>query len=172
MTPQCTQGRLNAHSGYCCCTCQHAQCACALVVDGQRQPRVPTPEGVQNLSRHLWSPQQEVKEIYALLEADFNPLELCSKLAPLLEKLPGLDAQLSPAAPVAAAELGLYRPALQRVAITKMLHQLSQVGLAGLSLSLPCAVTCTNGGLPSKPTVDESDRVGPCLQSTFEAPML
>jgi len=37
---------------------------------------------------------------------------------------------LSPAAPVADARLGQYRAPLQRVAIAKMLHQLSQVGTA------------------------------------------
>jgi hypothetical protein len=35
--------------------------------------------------------------------------------------------QLSSSAPVQTADLALYRPALQRVAITKMLQQLSQV---------------------------------------------
>ena len=29
----------------------------------------------------------EVRQIYSLLEADFTPLELCQRLAPLLEKL-------------------------------------------------------------------------------------
>lgn len=33
--------------------------------------------------------------MFHLLEADFNPLELCTKLAPLLEKLPGLNAEVS-----------------------------------------------------------------------------
>jgi hypothetical protein len=35
-----------------------------------------------------------VKDVFHLLEADFNPLELCTKLAPLLEKLPALNAQV------------------------------------------------------------------------------
>ncbi len=70
-----------------------------------------------------------MKDIFQLLEADFNPLELCSRLAPLLEALPGLNAELSSSAPVQTADLGLYRPALQRVAIIKMLNQLSQVRL-------------------------------------------
>jgi len=70
---------------------------------------------------------QEVKDIFALLESDFNPLELCARLAPLLEKLPGLTAALSPAAPVEAADMGAYAPALKRCAIIKTLHQLSQV---------------------------------------------
>ena len=38
-----------------------------------------------------------------------------------------LSLQLSSSAPVQTADLALYRPALQRVAITKMLQQLSQV---------------------------------------------
>ena len=35
-----------------------------------------------------------MKDIFHLLEADFNPLELCTKLAPLLEKLPALNAEV------------------------------------------------------------------------------
>ena len=41
---------------------------------------------------------------------------------------------LSPAAPVADARLGQYRAPLQRVAIAKMLHQLSQVGAANIAI--------------------------------------
>jgi len=48
--------------------------------------------------------------------------------APLLEGLDKEMPALSPAAPVADARLGQYRAPLQRVAIAKMLHQLSQVG--------------------------------------------
>lgn len=84
-----------------------------------------------------------MKDIFHLLEADFNPLELCSRLAPLLETLPGLGSELSSSAPVAKADLALYRPALQRVAITKMLHQLSQVGRC-----LSATRHCQRGGMP------------------------
>jgi len=95
---------------------------------------------------------QEVKDIFQLLEAHFNPLELCSRLAPLLEALPGLNAELSSSAPVQTADLGLYRPALQRVAIIKMLHQLSQVfcpfqpvlGLLRHDSSIPSILAPTN----------------------------
>ncbi len=72
---------------------------------------------------------QEVRDIFALLEADFSPLELCQRLAPLLDKLPGLTTALSPAAPVEAADLGAYSAALKRCAIIKTLNQLSQVRL-------------------------------------------
>lgn len=53
--------------------------------------------GLQAHVNHVdsWRLQQEVKDIFHLLEADFNPLELCTKLAPLLEKLPALNAEVS-----------------------------------------------------------------------------
>ena len=37
----------------------------------------------------------EVKQIYSLLEADFTPLELCQKLAPLLEQLETVTKSMS-----------------------------------------------------------------------------
>ena len=37
----------------------------------------------------------EVKQIYSLLEADFTPLELCQRLAPLLESLENTNKQMS-----------------------------------------------------------------------------
>ena len=37
----------------------------------------------------------EVRQIYSLLEADFTPLELCQRLAPLLEKLETITESMS-----------------------------------------------------------------------------
>jgi hypothetical protein len=37
----------------------------------------------------------EVKQIYGLLESDFNPLQLCKVVAPLLEALPALNQPVS-----------------------------------------------------------------------------
>lgn len=37
----------------------------------------------------------EVRQIYSLLEADFTPLELCQRLAPLLEKLETITKSMS-----------------------------------------------------------------------------
>lgn len=54
-------------------------------------------------------------QIHALLEADFVPLELCARLAPLLDALEGLNRPLSPASPVPDAALGQYKRALQQV---------------------------------------------------------
>ena len=54
-------------------------------------------------------------QIHALLEADFVPLELCARLAPLLDALEGLNRPLSSASPVPDAMLGQYKRALQQV---------------------------------------------------------
>lgn len=52
--------------------------------------------------------------------------------------------QLSSSAPVQTADLALYRPALQRVAITKMLQQLSQV------LPHRCSHRCRGAPTPQR----------------------
>jgi hypothetical protein len=57
---------------------------------------------------------RRVAQIHALLEADFVPLELCARLAPLLEALEGLNKPLSAASPVLDAALGQYKRALQQ----------------------------------------------------------
>jgi translation initiation factor 3 subunit A len=72
----------------------------------------------------------EVKAVYAALEGEFNPLQLCGALAPLLEGLPALGASLapSPACPApAAAALEAYVPYLQQVALARTVRQLSEV---------------------------------------------
>ncbi len=58
---------------------------------------------------------EEVRQIHGLLEADFNPLQLCKQLAPLIEKLSSLDAPLSAASPVQEAPLAQYQQALRQV---------------------------------------------------------
>lgn len=42
----------------------------------------------------------EIKRIHTLLESEFNPLQLCHQLGPLLEQLEGLSKPLSAASPV------------------------------------------------------------------------
>ena len=74
-----------------------------------------------------------MKDIFHLLEADFNPLELCTKLAPLLEKLPGLNAEVSGSSTSEA-----------------MLHQsctLSFRPLAAWTLTKLCGTQCCAGGM-------------------------
>lgn len=58
---------------------------------------------------------EEVRAIHGLLEAEFNPLQLCKRLAPLIEKLAKLDAPLSAASPVQEAPLAQYQQALRQV---------------------------------------------------------
>lgn len=60
---------------------------------------------------------EEVRQIHGLLEADFNPLQLCKQLAPLIEKLSSLDAPLSGASPVQEAPLAQYQQALRQVGL-------------------------------------------------------
>jgi hypothetical protein len=58
---------------------------------------------------------------------DFNPLELCAKLQPLLERLADAHAPLSSHSPVKAVLLDKYVPCLKQVAVLRMLRQLSEV---------------------------------------------
>ena len=56
-----------------------------------------------------------IKQLYAILEQDFSPLQLCRKLSPLLDQLEGWNQQLSPASPVQDVSLGHYKKTLQKV---------------------------------------------------------
>lgn len=72
---------------------------------------------------------------------DFNPLELCQRLAPLLEKLPELSsAQLSATAPVRTVALDKYVPALKQAAVLRLLKQLSEVYRCGRAIRVVAAV--------------------------------
>ncbi|KAG2498414.1 hypothetical protein HYH03_003672 [Edaphochlamys debaryana] len=70
----------------------------------------------------------EARAIYDLLSQDFNPLELCQRLSPLLDKLPELAAHpLSSAAPVRQVALDKYTSTLKQTAVLRLLKQLSEV---------------------------------------------
>lgn len=58
---------------------------------------------------------EELRAIYALLETEFSPLDLCARVAPLLERLDALGAPLSAASPVQEASLSQYKQALKEV---------------------------------------------------------
>lgn len=64
----------------------------------------------------------EVRQIYSLLEADFTPLELCQRLAPLLQKLETVTESMSGMTPLL------------------MLHLLAQLAQQQLlvKFALPC----------------------------------
>ncbi len=56
-----------------------------------------------------------IKSLYSILEVTFDPLSLCSSIAPLLQTL-STDASYAP-----------YLPLLQRALLSRLLNQLSQV---------------------------------------------
>ena len=58
---------------------------------------------------------EELRALYALLETEFSPLDLCARVAPLLERLDALGSPLSAASPVQEASLAQYKQALKEV---------------------------------------------------------
>ncbi|XP_054781160.1 eukaryotic translation initiation factor 3 subunit A [Prosopis cineraria] len=69
---------------------------------------------------------QEVKDIYHLLEHEFFPLDLPSKVQPLVTKISKLGGKLSTAS-VPEVQLSQYVPALEKLATLRLLQQVSNV---------------------------------------------
>lgn len=65
----------------------------------------------------------EVKDLYHLLENDFLPLDLASKIQPLLAKISKLGGKLSTASSVPEVQLSNYIPALEKVTTLRLLQQ-------------------------------------------------
>nr|XP_043635306.1 eukaryotic translation initiation factor 3 subunit A-like [Erigeron canadensis] len=70
---------------------------------------------------------QEVKDLYHILENEFLPLDLASKVQPLLAKIAKLGGKISSASSVPEVQLSHYVPALEKVATLRLLQQVSQV---------------------------------------------
>ncbi|OVA16064.1 Proteasome component (PCI) domain [Macleaya cordata] len=70
---------------------------------------------------------QEVKDLYHLLEHEFLPLDLASRVHPLLNKISKLGGKLSSASSVPEVQLLQYVPALEKLATLRLLQQVSQV---------------------------------------------
>ncbi|KAK6915640.1 Proteasome component (PCI) domain, partial [Dillenia turbinata] len=70
---------------------------------------------------------QEVKDIYHVLEHEFIPLDLASRVHPLLIKISNLGGKLSSASSVPEVHLSNYVPALEKLATLRLLQQLSKV---------------------------------------------
>nr|XP_029120494.1 eukaryotic translation initiation factor 3 subunit A isoform X2 [Elaeis guineensis] len=70
---------------------------------------------------------QEVKDLYHLLEHEFLPLDLASKVQPLLTKISKLGGKLSSASSVPEVQLAQYIPALEKLTTLRALQQVSQV---------------------------------------------
>ncbi|XP_042491629.1 eukaryotic translation initiation factor 3 subunit A-like [Macadamia integrifolia] len=66
---------------------------------------------------------QEVKDLYHLLEHDFFPLDLASKVQPLLTKISKLGGKLASASAVPEVQLSQYVPALEKLATLRLLQQ-------------------------------------------------
>lgn len=69
----------------------------------------------------------EVRSAYELLTSEFNPLELCKKLDPLLASLQNIASPMSAASPVKDLAMAQYIPSLKQVAVLRLLKQLSEV---------------------------------------------
>ncbi|KAI8022274.1 Eukaryotic translation initiation factor 3 subunit A [Camellia lanceoleosa] len=70
---------------------------------------------------------QEVKDLYHLLEHEFLPLDLASKVQPLLTKISKLGGKLASASSVPEVHLSQYIPTLEKLATLRLLQQVSQV---------------------------------------------
>ncbi|KAK8506807.1 hypothetical protein V6N13_052167 [Hibiscus sabdariffa] len=70
---------------------------------------------------------QEVKDLYHLLENDILPLDVASKIQPLLMKISKLGGKLASASSVPEVQLSQYVPALERLATLRLLKQVSLV---------------------------------------------
>ncbi|CAI9098188.1 OLC1v1034796C3 [Oldenlandia corymbosa var. corymbosa] len=70
---------------------------------------------------------QEVKDLYHLLEHEFIPLDVATKVQPLLAKISKLGGKLSSASSVPEIQLSQYVPALEKLATLRLLQQVSQV---------------------------------------------
>lgn len=66
---------------------------------------------------------QEVKDVYHLLEHEFIPLDLASKVQPLLTKISKLGGKLSSVSAVPEIQLSQYVPALEKLATLRLLQQ-------------------------------------------------
>lgn len=66
---------------------------------------------------------QEVKDIYNILEHEFFPLDLASRVQPLLAKIAKLGGKPSSASSVPEVQLSKYVPALEKLTTLRVLQQ-------------------------------------------------
>lgn len=66
---------------------------------------------------------QEVKDLYNMLEHEFFPLDLASRVQSLLGKISKLGGKLSSASSVPEVQLSKYVPALEKLASLRVLQQ-------------------------------------------------
>ena len=66
---------------------------------------------------------QEVKDLFHVLEHEFHPLDLGSKIQPLLEKISKSGGKLSSAPSLPEVQLSQYVPSLEKLATLRLLQQ-------------------------------------------------
>ncbi|XBI75335.1 hypothetical protein VPH35_068716 [Triticum aestivum] len=70
---------------------------------------------------------QEVKDLYNLMEHEFLPLDLASKVQPLLSKISTIGGKLSAASSVPEIQLSQYQSALEKLTTLRVLQQASRI---------------------------------------------
>ncbi|CAM0944423.1 unnamed protein product [Alopecurus aequalis] len=70
---------------------------------------------------------QEVKDLYNLMEHEFFPLDLASKVQPLLSKISMVGGKLSAASSVPEIQLSKYQSALEKLTALRVLQQASRI---------------------------------------------
>ncbi|KAL9681540.1 hypothetical protein QQ045_013325 [Rhodiola kirilowii] len=70
---------------------------------------------------------QEVKDLYNLLEHEFLPLDLASKVQPLLTRISKVGGKLASVPSVPEIQLSQYASALEKLTTLRLLQQVSQV---------------------------------------------
>ncbi|VAI12883.1 unnamed protein product [Triticum turgidum subsp. durum] len=70
---------------------------------------------------------QEVQDLYNLMEHEFLPLDLASKVQPLFSKISTIGGKLSSAPSVPEIQLSQYQPALEKLTTLRVLQQASRV---------------------------------------------
>ncbi|KAL0730747.1 hypothetical protein Bca4012_026841 [Brassica carinata] len=85
-------------------------------------------EGRDMVSRGVLScASQEVKDLFHVLEHEFHPLDLGSKIQPLLEKISKSGGKLSSAPSLPEVQLSQYVPSLEKLATLRLLQQVSKI---------------------------------------------
>ncbi|XP_037462877.1 eukaryotic translation initiation factor 3 subunit A-like [Triticum dicoccoides] len=70
---------------------------------------------------------QEVKDLYNLMEHEFLPLDLASKVQPLLSKISTIGGKLSAASSVPEIQLSQYQSSLEKLTTLRVLQQASHI---------------------------------------------
>lgn len=88
-----------------------------MLVVIQRIPSLQSSKGVMTCI------SQEVKDLYNLLEHEFSPLDLATKVQPFLAKVSKISGKLASASSVPEVQLSQYAPALEKLTVLRVLQQ-------------------------------------------------